>query len=75
LRRVWRKIRHRVVKADGPERIHELNLLERLQIRAVFPHGRVHRALCALEKQKHSLSGPRLGGELGRVLHARRHRH
>ena len=51
---------------------HELALIAQAQLRPLFPHRARHRALRALAR--HSLPGPRLGGQFGGLLLPRNHR-
>ncbi len=52
---------------------HELALIARARIRAVFPDGQQHRSLRAIEE--HPLPGTRIRCQLRRLLRARHHQH
>ena len=52
---------------------HELALIARLRLRALFPHRPRHRRASPSE-QRHPLPGPRLGGQLRGLLLPRHHR-
>ena len=50
---------------------HELALIARARLRALFPHRAHHRPFA--RSHGHPLPGPRLGGQFGRLLRARHH--